>query len=191
MKNNIGFKLLLLVIVAAVMATVSCAKKTSVPESVAVSSAITDEEAAKKKAAADRIAEEERQRAIQSAKLAEAKAAAAALYKFENENIQFAFDSWELSPAAQALLKSKAAYLSAIPSVSVTIEGHCDERGTTDYNLALGDKRARAAKSFLVDLGIQANRIRTISYGEEKPLDPGKNEAAYAINRRAQFVVSK
>jgi peptidoglycan-associated lipoprotein len=69
------------------------------------------------------------------------------------------------------------------------IEGHCDDRGTTVYNLALGERRANAAKTYLVDLGVSADRLSTVSYGEEKPLDPASNEEAYRINRRAQFVI--
>ena len=76
------------------------------------------------------------------------------------------------------------------PSVMVKIEGHCDERGTIEYNLSLGEKRAKAAKDFLIDLGIDAGRISTISYGKERPVDPGHNEAAWAKNRRAAFTVT-
>ena len=74
-------------------------------------------------------------------------------------------------------------------NVSVIIEGHCDERGTNEYNMALGDRRASSAKSFLVDLGVESRRLTTISYGEEKPIDPAHNEAAWAKNRRAHFVI--
>ena len=192
MKKNIGFNLLLVVLVAALMATVSCAKKTSVSDPLALTSAIEDEEAAKKKAEAFR---EERERKIKEAELererAQKKAAARVLYKFENDNILFAFDSWKLSSAAQALLRTKAAYLKDNPYVSVRIEGHCDERGTTEYNLALGERRASEVKSFLMDMGIRANRIGTISYGEERPLNSARSEYAYSLNRRAQFVLNK
>ena len=77
----------------------------------------------------------------------------------------------------------------AHPDVSVIIEGHCDERGTSEYNMALGDRRAQSAKSYLVDLGIGSRRLMTISYGEERPLDPSHNERAWAKNRRDQFVI--
>ena len=75
------------------------------------------------------------------------------------------------------------------PGVTVTIEGHCDERGTNEYNLALGDRRAESAKRFLTDLGISATRLTTVSYGEERPVDPRHNEEAWAKNRRAHFVI--
>lgn len=105
------------------------------------------------------------------------------------EDIYFAFDRSFLSPMAQANLKLKAQWLMANPAATVTIEGHCDERGTSEYNLALGERRAESAKSFLVDLGIAAKRLTTVSYGEENPVDPRSTEEAWAKNRRAHFVV--
>ena len=77
------------------------------------------------------------------------------------------------------------------PRAKIIIEGHCDERGTNEYNLALGDRRAFSSKSFLVDLGISDSRLRTVSYGEERPLDPGSDEGAWAKNRRAHFVIKE
>jgi peptidoglycan-associated lipoprotein len=84
----------------------------------------------------------------------------------------------------------KAEWLRENPARTVTIEGHCDDRGTNEYNLALGDRRAESAKTFLVDLGIDATRLITISYGEERPVDPRSNEEAWAKNRRDHFVVN-
>jgi peptidoglycan-associated lipoprotein len=79
--------------------------------------------------------------------------------------------------------------MKANPNIKARIEGHCDERGTNEYNLALGDRRANSAKEFLLNLGIAENRLTTISHGEEKPIDPGHDEAAWAKNRRAQFAI--
>jgi peptidoglycan-associated lipoprotein len=110
---------------------------------------------------------------------------------FENEDILFEFDSANLSVEAQKILRSKAEWLQANPRVQVIIEGHCDERGTTEYNLALGDRRAFSAKSFLVDLGIDESRLTTVSYGEERPLDSHSGEDAWAKNRRAHFVIKQ
>ncbi len=109
--------------------------------------------------------------------------------RFMNEDIYFAFDQSSLTSDAQAILQQKAQWLQSRPDVSVTIEGHCDERGTTEYNIALGDRRAESAKSFLMNLGISASRMNTVSYGEERPADPGHNESAWARNRRAHFVI--
>ncbi len=111
----------------------------------------------------------------------------AARRAFENERIYFAFDDATLTAEAQRILRRKADYLRRNPGVGLRIEGHCDERGTSEYNLALGDRRAESVKSFLAGLGIDPSRLSTISYGEERPLDPGGDEAAWARNRRAEF----
>jgi peptidoglycan-associated lipoprotein len=102
----------------------------------------------------------------------------------------FDYDSAELAAPAQAALTENAAVLKRYPSWTVTIEGHCDERGTAEYNLALGERRAVAARTYLVSLGIPADRLRTVSYGKEFPFDPGHDDPAYAKNRRAHFVIT-
>lgn len=100
------------------------------------------------------------------------------------------YDSSELSAEAQKALTENAAVLKQYPGWTVTIEGHCDERGTAEYNLALGERRAVAAHAYLVSLGVAADRLRTVSYGKEFPFDPGHDEPAYAKNRRAHFVIT-
>ncbi|HPI92806.1 MAG TPA: peptidoglycan-associated lipoprotein Pal [Deltaproteobacteria bacterium] len=110
---------------------------------------------------------------------------------FESGDIYFEYDSFDLTAQAKKVLADKASFLNAHPAIKVTIEGHCDERGTAEYNLALGERRAKAAQEYLVFLGVGAQRLSTISYGEEKPVDPGNNEAAWAKNRRAHFVVTE
>jgi peptidoglycan-associated lipoprotein len=102
----------------------------------------------------------------------------------------FELDSSDVSAAGQATLNANAALLKKYPTWTVTIEGHCDERGTAEYNLALGERRALAARAYLVSLGISADRLRTVSYGKEFPFDPGHDDAAYAKNRRAHFVIT-
>jgi len=99
----------------------------------------------------------------------------------------FDYDKSELKPEARAVLTQNAEYLLQNPQAKVTIEGHCDERGTSEYNLALGDRRARAVRDFLVNYGVAAARIETISFGEERPFAPGHDEAAWSQNRRAHF----
>ena len=106
------------------------------------------------------------------------------------EDIYFDFDKSTLTPAAQDNLLQKAEWLRENSDATVTIEGHCDERGTNEYNLALGDRRAESAKVFLIDLGIDPSRLTTISYGEERPVDPRNMEEAWAKNRRDHFVVN-
>jgi peptidoglycan-associated lipoprotein len=124
-----------------------------------------------------------------SAEEIRAKEKAAAMQVLMNEDVYFDYDSAALSPDAQQILKKKAAYLEKYSDVSLTIEGHCDERGTNEYNLALGERRAESAKKFLTDLGLRASRFTTISYGEEKPVDRGNTEESWTKNRRAHFVV--
>jgi len=102
--------------------------------------------------------------------------------------IFFAFDRYELSEQARAALQENAAWLKANPAAKIEIEGHCDERGTTEYNLALGAKRARSAMDYLVTLGVSASRIKTVSYGEELPSCKEKTEDCYRKNRRDRFV---
>ncbi|WP_025324008.1 peptidoglycan-associated lipoprotein Pal [Deferrisoma camini] len=104
------------------------------------------------------------------------------------ERIHFDFDKAVIRPDAQEILRRNAEFLKANPGVRIRIEGHCDERGTTEYNLALGERRAKAAFQYLMDLGVDPNRMSVVSYGEAVPLDPGHNEEAWAKNRRAEFV---
>ncbi len=106
------------------------------------------------------------------------------------KDIGFNFDSADLSETARATLKANAEWLKSNPSARVQIEGHCDERGAADYNMALGAKRAQAAMDYLVTLGIVANRVSTISYGEEIPVCKEHNEECWVKNRRARFAVS-
>jgi len=119
----------------------------------------------------------------------QAPAPEAAGAEFVNENIYFAFDSAVLSDQAQRILNAKAEYLRMNPGLAISVEGHCDERGTEAYNIALGDRRAQSAKDFLVNMGIGADRLKAISYGEERPIVQGRDEASWAKNRRAQFVI--
>jgi peptidoglycan-associated lipoprotein len=113
-----------------------------------------------------------------------------AFQEFQNQDIYFDFDKYDLRTDARATLDRKASFLNQNSSVRSQIEGHCDERGTNEYNLALGERRANAAKQYLTTAGISAGRLSAISYGEERPLDPGHNEAAWARNRRAHFVIT-
>jgi peptidoglycan-associated lipoprotein len=106
------------------------------------------------------------------------------------DRVFFAFDRSDITPEAQEILARQADWLRRYPNVTVTIEGHCDERGTREYNLALGERRAQAAKNVLVASGIPASRISTISYGKERPAVVGSSEEAYAQNRRAVTTVN-
>ncbi len=103
--------------------------------------------------------------------------------------VYYDFDKYNLVDSAKRALENNARILKENPDVIIKIEGHCDERGTVEYNLSLGDKRATAAKDYLVELGISPDRIQTISYGKSRPAVMGSNEAAWAKNRRAQFKI--
>ena len=185
MSKKVWLSISFVVILSVMFFTVSCAKKVvqNEPEPM------TQSEVSK---APDRSAmEAEQAKRLQEDRLrAEAAASEAARMAFVNENILFSFDSSVLSDQAQQILNSKADYLRANSGVTVTVEGHCDDRGTDTYNIALGDRRAESVKNFLVDLGITVNRLNTVSFGEERPIAIGQDEASWAKNRRAQFVVN-
>jgi peptidoglycan-associated lipoprotein len=121
----------------------------------------------------------------------DATAMRAAIQAFESTHVYFDYDKSDIKAEAKPVLEKKAEFLRANASYKVTIEGYCDERGTNEYNMALGDRRAKSAMKYLNALGISANRMSTVSYGEEKPADPGHNEAAWAKNRRDEFKLSK
>jgi peptidoglycan-associated lipoprotein len=105
------------------------------------------------------------------------------------DRVFFGFDRYDLTAEAQSQLQKDAAWLKTYPQYRFVIEGHCDDRGTREYNLALGERRATAVKNYLIALGIDANRMQTISYGKERPAVVGDNEAAWAQNRRAVIVL--
>ena len=107
------------------------------------------------------------------------------------EPIFFQYDRSELDIAGRSVLETNAEVLRRYPTWVITIEGHCDERGTPEYNLGLGERRALVTREHLVGMGIQVDRIRTVSYGKEFPFDPGNNEQAFAKNRRAHFVITE
>ena len=106
------------------------------------------------------------------------------------DRVFFNYDSAELDTDAQELLQDQVAWLKQYTDVSVIIEGHCDERGTREYNLALGEKRAQSVKNYLINLGISADRVSTISYGKERPAVVGSNDGAWAQNRRTVTIVN-
>ncbi len=193
MAKTLGKCFILFLAISSLLFAVSCAKPKVKPEPSVVEEAITEEmpavskqmEEMKKMEEERRLAEEQ----LREQKLAEREREAELRERFVNENIHFEFDKSTLLPEAKEILKEKAEWLSIHRDVIVTMEGHCDERGTNEYNLALGDRRAESAKRFLIDLGISVSRLTTVSYGEERPLDPRHNEEAWAKNRRAHFVI--
>jgi len=185
-----------------------CPKKTVTMDEAAV----TQEEAEKARLEAERARQEQELRAQEEAALKaqeEAARKAQAEKDFEKslvakktpgiegevlessllKDVYFDFDKYDIRPQDTEILKGNATLLMKSSAAKIQIEGHCDERGTQEYNLALGERRANSARLYLISLGIPADRISTISFGEERPLDPGHDEGAWAKNRRGHFVI--
>lgn len=138
--------------------------------------------------ASDSVTLEERQRAERERR--EREAATSVAREALTDIVFFEYDSDEITPTAEDKLTTKAAILRANPSLRLRIEGHADQRGSTEYNLALGQRRAEAVRAYLVNLGIDGGRLATISYGKERPLIEGEDEEAWARNRRAEFGIA-
>ncbi len=210
MKKLMIFLLIFGFVFSSLLFTTSCAKKQVKQEAPAVdleaearakaaaeaeAKAKAEAAAAKAKAEAEAKAKAEAEAAAKAKAEAEARAKAEQLRQeisaFESEHIYFDYDKSELKPEARDILTKKAAFLQTNPDYNVKIEGNCDERGTNEYNLALGERRATAASKFINALGVSENRISTVSYGEEKPVDTGHNENAWSKNRRDEFKLIK
>ncbi len=195
-----GLVVLVLILCVGLLLT-GCPKKTVMkeePSTRKAEEAVAEREKAAKLAAeqeAARIREEEAKKAKEKEfekSLVAKREPGIAGEVFESrllKDIHFDFDRYDIRPEDTQILKENAALLSKYPQVKVQVEGHCDERGTNEYNLALGERRASAAKKYLVSLGISTDRISSISYGEEKPLDTGHDEEAWSKNRRGHFVI--
>ena len=169
---------------------VSCAKKQVTMETQEMaadeSQQSAEDEAARREAEEARL-REQRAREARQRQEASSMSEAARRAAFEDEEIHFDFDKYVLTPQAMMVLDDKAAYLREHPEVRVLVEGHCDDRGSNEYNLALGDRRANSAKNYLVKSGVAESRITTISYGEEQPLCMQQNESCWYRNRRGHF----
>ncbi len=219
MRNRFWICLALLVVIPGLLFTVSCAKKTvktdtsitKADQEKAKAEVATEKKAKQKEGAGqkelDKQRELARQQALEEERLRDQRRREMALAdkKRQGENtkklaaiqrkiflgelVLFNYDSSVLTAGAQERLTKKAKYLKSNSGVKIIIEGHCDERGSTEYNLALGERRAEAAKAFLVDMGISASRLTTISYGKERPFVKGRYESAWSLNRRAHFVI--
>jgi len=199
-----SFSILILILCIGLIMT-GCPKKTTVKEEP---SAKKSEEAARIETERAREAREAKERELAKIKEEEAKRAQekkefeqSLIAKktpgiegvvFEStliKDIYFDFDKYDIRQGDAEILKGNAALLVKFPNVKIQMEGHCDERGTVEYNLALGERRANSTKNYLISLGISTNRITIISYGKERPFDPGHNEEAWAKNRRAHSII--
>lgn len=194
MKRLNMLRLFLLILLSLTLA-VGCAKKPvedTTPDAKQVDAAAAEAAAkaeAKKAEEAAAAAAAAKARALEEEAAKKAAETEALLAKIER--VHFDFDQYTLTSQAQAILAANATYIMKNPGVKITIEGHCDGRGSDEYNLALGERRALAAKNYLITLGVDPAILKTISYGEEKPLDPADNETAWAKNRRAEFTSSR
>jgi peptidoglycan-associated lipoprotein len=205
MKKHLTFIVLLMVFAFSLTLFSGCAEKKSIVKDEAVQEQkvsaaqegapatvdATDNDAARR---AKEEADREAALKAQAERDAEAKRAAAAqttavLTDLNIQNIYFDYDKYNIREDAREILKANAEAFTKKGSHGIVVEGHCDERGTAEYNMALGERRAQEAKQYLVNLGINASRIETISYGEERPLDTRSTEEAWAKNRRAQFLL--
>ncbi|MEW6616739.1 MAG: peptidoglycan-associated lipoprotein Pal [Thermodesulfobacteriota bacterium] len=148
-----------------------------------------DDKAAREAQLKEEELREQREREEAASREEAAKIEAQLREEFENTDVHFDFDKFSLTNKAREILAKKASWLQGHTGVKIKIEGHCDERGSNEYNMALGERRADSAMKYLVNAGVEASRVETISYGEEKPLDPGHNEDAWAKNRRAHFKI--
>ena len=189
MLNKLWICICLLVILPGLLLVTSCAKKAVHTEQMAQEAAsATEEKATEQKAVAtEDVQAEEEVNTVQKGVAAQT----AGMFSQEvmNDDIYFDFDSAVLKDTAKDELVRKAEWLRMNPDASVIIEGHCDERGTSAYNIALGDRRAQSAMDFFMALGIDTHQFSTISYGEERPVDIAQTEEAWAMNRRAHFVI--
>ena len=177
MRPKLPLTALLFALISIMIVMPACTKKETPPDPAVPAS---EEDDAAKKA---RLEEERRQ------KEAEAEKWRAAKIKFTYEDVHFKKGSYALSPEAKEILLRKAQWLRDHPYVSTIIEGHTDERGSKEYNIALGDRRAGEAKSFLIKQGIATERLIAVSYGNDKPIDPKRTEEAKKKNRRIHFVI--
>jgi len=169
-----------------------CSKKTVVKEEPSAKSA-EELQAGKDAKEAERIKEEALKKEFEKSLVAKSTPGIEGVVHESSmlKDIRFDFDRYNIRPTETEILRGNVALLKKYPGMKFQIEGHCDERGTSEYNLALGERRANSVMKYLVSLGIEPNRISTISYGEERPFDPGHNEDAWAKNRRAHFVILK
>ena len=181
MKKGHVRLVILVILVAAVAISLGCGGRKTRP---------LEEEEALEAARRKAMEEEEARRRAQAAEEEAVKPIQPAEEKpLALDSIHFDYDKYNLTGKAISTLSENAEILMEHPDLEITLEGHCDERGTDEYNLALGEKRALAARDFLVNFGIARARISVISYGEEKPVDPGHDEEAWSKNRRAEFVI--
>ena len=193
------------VLLVGLLLSAGCAKKSVGPGDAGTAATagtgyLGQETEAQRQARETREAQALRERQLAEQRRIEAEAESAssriageaqAVQEIQDDRIYFNFDSFELSAEARTVLQKKAELLNGHPELKLLIEGHCDQRGTEEYNIALGERRAKAAYEFLILLGVDSTRLQIISFGEEYPADMSNTEAAWAKNRRDEFKIRK
>ena len=182
MRKKLWIYLALLLVIPGFLFISSCARQVTETEEPAPEVEAVEEEVA--------VVEETTEAAAEQPSEEMPEGVLAARNVFLTENVHFAFDKYNLDDEAQTVLRKKAEFLQDNPDIYITIEGHCDPRGTNEYNLALGDRRAESSKAFLLDSGIESYRISTVSYGEERRFCLDQSEDCWAKDRRAAFVIN-
>ena len=186
MKNCIMYKSMVVVLILSLLAFAGCASKKSVVTSDTGRDQGITSDTARQDALRDQAREDaEREALNQSVDLEKM-----SQIKSPVSDINFDFDSSSIRPDARIILERNADYFMNNRVSAIVIEGHCDEQGTAEYNMALGERRAQETKKYLVNLGVKESLMKTVSFGEENPLDPASDEEAWAKNRRAHFVVN-
>jgi peptidoglycan-associated lipoprotein len=188
MKIHINLRGIFVVLILGVLIFTGCAEKKAVvtsdagPGQEVASTSTTDQQSAMASKETQASPDTTTEKSVDLEKMARMKSPVS--------DINFDFDSSSIRTDAREILKTNANYFMRNRISSIVIEGHCDERGTSEYNMALGERRAQETKKYLVNLGIKESIMKTVSFGEENPLDPASNEEAWAKNRRAHFVVN-
>lgn len=181
--KRVNFGIVTILFLSLVFLTAGCAKKAT-PNAEEVKAPAQQEVKIEQPAPAP-----EKQAESQVAAPAALSSLEEGIKSFEGNNIYFDFDKFSLTPEAKEILAQKAEFLKGNTNVTIQIQGNCDERGTTEYNLALGERRAKVAQDYLMSLGIVKDRITTLSYGKERPIDSGHDEEAWSKNRNDHFAI--
>ena len=186
MRKKLWICLALMIVIPGLLFMGACAKGTVTGEEEPAEEVVTKEETTETPTTTETASEQPQA----AAEVSEDTGDTVSRDMFLRDYVHFAFDKYNLDGQAQSVMRRKARFLQDNPDIYITIEGHADDRGTNEYNLALGDRRAESTRSFLLDMGVESYRISTVSYGEERPLCDERDEECWSTNRRAAFIIN-
>ena len=186
MRKKLWICLALMIVIPGLLFMGACAKGTVTEEEEPAEEVVTTEETTETQPTTEATSEEQPQAEVSE----DTSGTTVSRDMFLKDYVHFAFDRYNLDDQAQSVLRRKAGFLQDNQDIYITIEGHCDDRGTNEYNLALGDRRAESTRSFFLDMGVEAYRMSTVSYGEERPLCDERDEGCWSENRRAAFIIN-